>query len=309
MVSTRSSRGTLAALALAAVLTPGCPRSASSAAAIEELERMAFVPPGEAVLLARTGTALVCGNAEPLLVQRFEVTRREFRAWALERASSPELASVVETWTEDTLDWPASSMTLDEARAYAADRGLRLPTVREWLRIASGTRAQPWPWGQNEISSVANTLALRFDRPTPVGTFEQGRTPFGTYDMLGNVWEWVLEPVDPPLDPALAWSLGGSFASRQRRLYETGPDGHLALNVQELDAASRSTDLGVRCVAEAEAWLRLRADELESVSGARERLVRLGARWGSEVAPALERIARGDGAPECVRWLLEGARQ
>lgn len=268
---------------------------------------MAFVPPGEAVLLARTGP-LVCENKEPLLVARYETTRREFRAWALERATASELVQAVQGWTDGTLDWPASSMTLDEARAFASDRGLRLPTAREWLRIASGTRAQPWPWGQNEISSVANTLTLRLDRPCPVGTFEQGRTPFGTYDMSGNVWEWVVEPVEPPVDPALAWSLGGSFASRQRRLYETGPDGRIDLHAQELDSESRSTDLGLRCVAEAGPWLRLHSDALESASNARERLARVGAEWGSEAAPALERLAREDGAPECVRWLLEGAR-
>lgn len=270
---------------------------------------MAFVPPGEAVLLSRGGAAVVCENVEPLLVARFETTRRELRAWAIERSGSAELSAIAGAWTDDTLDWPASSLTLDEARAYGRSIGMRLPTAREWLRIASGTRAQPWPWGQNEILSVANTLALRLDRPCPVGTFEQGRTPFGTYDMLGNVWEWVVDPIGAPADPEAAWAVGGSFASHQRRLYGSRLDGEFEFCAQELDAQSRSSDLGLRCVAEAGPWLRLHAHALEKGSDSRERLLLIGARWGSEAAPALERLAREDGAPRCVRWLLEGAQR
>src|SRR6185295_18284062 len=89
-------------------------------------------------------------------------------------------------------------MTLPEARAFADSRGMRLLTAREWIRIACGTRALPYPWGGTEASSVANTLNLGVGRPLPVGTFEQGRTPLSTYDMAGNVWEWVEEPILQP---------------------------------------------------------------------------------------------------------------
>ncbi|MBI5361999.1 MAG: SUMF1/EgtB/PvdO family nonheme iron enzyme, partial [Planctomycetes bacterium] len=240
-----------------------------------------------------------------------EVTRREVRAWL--DTGPPDLdgrlATEVETWTEETLDWPASFLDRAEARACCASRGLRLPTAGEWLRIASGPRVQPWPWGATEIQSVANTLALRLDRACPVGTFEQGRTPLGVYDLLGNVWEWVEEPLDAAApSEASAWCMGGSFASRPRRLFEIGPDGRLVFHAQELDPGSRSTDVGLRAVAVARDWFRAHAAALGGGAKARERLVRIGARWGSEAAPALERLAREPGAPECVRHLLAGAR-
>lgn len=297
---------------LAAVASSAaCTRDPSTAAgALATLEGLAFVPPGETVLLARLDAPVVCENREPLLVQRYEVTRGAFRAWVADAGAAvdPALARECESWSDATQDWPASFMTHAEAQAYLRSLGLRLPTAREWLRIASGTGSPPWPWGAIDIPSAANTLTLRLDRPCPVGTFEQGRTPLGTYDMLGNVWEWVDEPIPRGLEPVrAAWAMGGSYASRQRRLFETGDDGRLDFAAQELDPALRSTDLGLRGVADAREWLRAHAAELEHGGDARARLAGIGARWGASAAPWLARLAREAGAPACLTWLREGA--
>jgi hypothetical protein len=296
------------------------PSLRSGPAALAALERLTFVPPGECVIVAIAGPAVICENREALLVDRFEVTRSEFAAWIGARRGSattagelwlePALAGELARWDPPSRDWPASFLTLGEARAFAEHRGMRLPTAREWMRVASGTRVQPWPWGQSEILSAANTLTLGLYRASPVGTFELGRTPFGTYDMLGNVWEWVEEPIDPrAADAGAAWAMGGSFASRQRRLYDTGADGRLVFHAQELDPAARSTDLGLRCVTEARAWLHAHGGLLASAPEARASLRRIGASWDVEVAPALERLALEDGAPPCIGWLLEGVRR
>jgi hypothetical protein len=297
----------------ALVLLAGCARDSRGAAgALATLEGLAFVPPGETVLPARLDAPVVCENREPLLVQRYEVTRAALRAWVQGAGPGldPALANECESWNDATQDWPASFMTHAEAQAYTRALGLRLPTAREWLRIASGTGSPPWPWGPIDVPSAANTLTLRLDRPCPVGTFEQGRTPLGTYDMIGNVWEWVDDPIPRGLEPVRAtWAMGGSYASRQRRLFETGDDGRLDFAVQELDPALRASDLGLRGVADAREWLRAHARELERGPDARARLANIGARWGASAAPWLARLAREDGAPACFTWLREGAER
>jgi len=286
--------------------------------ALAQLERLAFVPPGECVLQPRSGSRVVCRNAQPLLVDRFETTRGEWREWSARRIAprDPTFDDVFDGWKPETMSWPASFMTLDEARAFAAARGMRLLTAREWIRIACGTPALPYPWGGTEASSVANTLNLGVGHPLPVGTFEQGRTPLSTYDMAGNVWEWVEDPIAVPLTaetlesvvPSAAWAMGGSFLARQRRLHDLDAQGNLVFHRQEREAGSSSIDLGLRCACDAAEYLAARASALE-VARDRERLLAVGASWGRVAAPLLEDLAATPGAAPALAILLEGARR
>jgi hypothetical protein len=283
-----------------------------SEASLAELERLSFVPPGECALQPRFGARIVCSNARALLVDRFEVTRASWRTWyegAAER--DPVFDRSLAQWALETGDWPASFMTLPEARSFATSRGMRLLTASEWMRVACGTRALPYPWGWTEASSVANTLNLGVRHPLPVGTFEQGRTSFSTYDMAGNVWEWVEEPIAASQGDGslgLAWAMGGSYLSRLRRLHELDIEDHFSIHEQDLDPSSRSIDVGLRCCADAEEYLWVHA-ALWSSASVRDRLVAVGAAWGRDAIPLLEDLSRRPGAPAGLALLLEGARR
>jgi hypothetical protein len=305
--------GTLeTAVDAAAALHEG-PRVPAEARATE-LERVAFVPPGECVFPPQ----LVCGNSEALLVDRFEVTRAQWRAWyensGVER--SPEANEQIASWTPDTDRWPATFVSLVEARAFAASRGMRLLTSGEWIRVASGTNLQPWPWGPSAAHAVSNTLELDLMRLVAVGTFEQGKTPQSIYDMVGNAWEWVDAPMSWPAlagSPGLEWAMGGSYLSKLRPLYDVEFDAdnrrRWTFNQRELDARARASDVGLRCAAVAKTYLWEHRREWDASPSARERMISVGKLWGRDAVPVLDELAaRPDSVPG-LAWLLEGARR
>ena len=80
------------------------------------------------------------------------------------------------------------------AKEYCEWRGARLPTEAEWQKAAQGTDGRIYPWGDEEID---NTFANYGSSDTKtVGSYPKGVSPYGAYDMAGNVWEWVADWYD-----------------------------------------------------------------------------------------------------------------
>lgn len=304
-------------LAAVAVLVPACSGAfdSSSDRVISELERFAFVPPGAGEIAARDGRNVTYGSDRALLVDRFEATRGRWREYveATGIRPDPRFEEVAGEWSAGTDARPATGMTLDEARAFASWRGMRLLTAAEWLRVALGTRAATWPWGTSADPSAANTLDLGLGRAVDVGTFEHGRTPFGTYDMKGNVWEWVEGAAHVPRGSdetavALAWAMGGSFVSHARPLYAHDEQSILVIDHLDLDPRSRARDVGLRCAVDAAQYLEAHAHELGSDARTRARIAAVGRRWGRDAAAWIEQLAGKPRAAPALRWLADGAR-
>nr|WP_106205563.1 formylglycine-generating enzyme family protein [Aliiruegeria haliotis] len=104
-------------------------------------------------------------------------------------------------------DMPATHIAWEDARAYAAWAGGRLPREVEWEHAARGGLGDVrYPWGDAEPNDTdffpcniwqgtfptRNTGADGHHGPAPVLAYDPNG--YGLYQMVGNVWEWTAEP-------------------------------------------------------------------------------------------------------------------
>jgi formylglycine-generating enzyme required for sulfatase activity len=188
---------------------------------------------------------------------------------------SVETMGRVSRWCNraDRPDHPINCVDWDQAVAYCAWKGKRLPTEAEWEYAARGNDGRVYPWGNAapsatrlnacESECVAMTklemlsTALMYDgndgwgTTAPVGSYPEGRSPFGALDMAGNVGEWTadwyggyskLAETNPqgPSTGTSRVSRGGGWATRETEKVRTA-------DRDWPDPTLRAVDLGFRC--------------------------------------------------------------
>jgi len=174
-------------------------------------------------------------------IGRYEVTNRQYD----EFATATGLSGAASWPGLDPLlgrdEYPVAGVRWEEAAAYCAWAGGRLPTEAEWEKAARGTDGRTWPWGNEWGPARANTAESGAGGPMHVGSFASGVSPYHLADMAGNLEEWVADyyqadyystaPDHDPPGPATVVNhvrRGGSWAGdadQARTSYRTSSHG------------------------------------------------------------------------------------
>jgi len=196
-------------------------------------------------------------SIKPFYIDKFPVTNEQFKKFLDATQYHPKDdhnflrdwkdGAYPEGWANKPVTW----VSLEDARAYAAWAGKRLPHEWEWQYAAQGPDGRLYPWG-NDWSSAAVPPAQKgreMHEPAAVDAYPQGGSPFGVEDLVGNVWQWTEEFIDSHTRAAIL--RGGSYYQPQGSMwyfpqaYKLNEHGKYLLIAPSTD---RSATVGFRCV-------------------------------------------------------------
>ncbi len=172
---------------------------------------MVLVPAGEFIMgdnISVNSPLLHTVYLEDYYIDKYEVTNKAYSACEQAGECKPPHDGDSNYANPLYANHPVVFVDWYQAKTYCEWREGKLPTEAEWEKAARGTDGRLHPWNTGGLGcSFANYRLVdsnNFFGPAcigntiEVGYYEKGRSPYGLYDMAGNVQEWVNSLIDFP---------------------------------------------------------------------------------------------------------------
>ncbi len=170
-------------------------------------KEMIFIPSGEFHFYATSNDQFIPypANADSakisvreFFMDKYPVSNRQYFDFVKNSGYQPrDTTNYLKHWANGKfLPQDAASpvvwIGLNDAKAYAAWAGKRIPTEAEWQYAAQGMDGRKWPWGNEPDSAKYNAGGLLM----PSDSWPEGASPFGVEDLTGNVWQMTADVYD-----------------------------------------------------------------------------------------------------------------
>ena len=190
------------------------------------------------------------------LIAETEVTNSQYAEFIKENRHRSPKGWRKRKYRKNTENLPVVNVSWDDANKFCKwlskkyKEQVRLPSQAEWELAARGPKRFKYPWGKEWNEEAV--LKKKTKKPSRVKSFPDNVSPYGAYDMLGNVWEWTSEKI-PYVEmksevmkkvsskkSRIYLALGGSFQEDRKKLKNTF--------WVELKAKTRNESVGFRYV-------------------------------------------------------------
>jgi formylglycine-generating enzyme required for sulfatase activity len=210
-------------------------------------------------------------------MDKFPVTNADFKKFIEKSGYKPSDAeNFLKHWENGKIksgdeNKPVVFVSYEDALAYAAWVGKRLPTEMEWQYASQTSELNEWPWGNKAHVSVEKTIVtetLTVEKLTgidsslcnpgngilnPVGSYQKGENPFGLQDLVGSVWQLTNDVYDN-CTYSFVMLKGGSYYKPEDSWWyvQGGPKNlrHRQMLLRVSQGFERKATVGFRCVAD-----------------------------------------------------------
>ena len=189
---------------IASTTTPASRSTTTPAQAVTKKKQpkipsgMVYVPAGDFIIGWDENDQEVKIFTEAFYIDQYEVSNEDYKKFTDvtgHRHPKHPLETKYDVWDGDTFPLtlakhPVVNVSWEDVVAYARWKGKRLPTEVEWEKAARGIDGRLYPWGNRFEKNNCRSGESEKKGTSPVGSYLFGASPYGCFDLAGNVWEW-----------------------------------------------------------------------------------------------------------------------
>jgi formylglycine-generating enzyme required for sulfatase activity len=191
-------------------------------------------------------------------IDRTEVTNAQYKQCV--QTQKCKASSYADNSTYNGDNQPVVGVDWNDAQSYCEWAGRQLPTEAQWEKAARGMDGRIHPWGNQAATCDYGVMdddsgigCGKGNSAWPVGSKSKGNSPYGAWDMAGNVWEWVADWYDEKYYANSPARNPSGPTSGEWRVLRGGGSSNDWYNVRaacrsNLTAADRVSSVGFRCV-------------------------------------------------------------